>query len=591
VQSATTITLENDKASIVGPGAAFSQGLVKITEAGTYELSGTFTGQILVDAAKTDVVRLALKNLNITNPKGSAIYSKKAQKTVLILLEKTENSVTDGTGYTFEAGTDEPNSAIFSKDSLSITGDGKLTVDGKYNMAIESKDVLTITGGEITATSVGDALRGHDGVAISGGIIKIDSGSDGIKSNNSSDSALGYVSISGGAFDIKAANDAVQAETELLVTGGVFQVFTGGGAANAPASGREDFGWQRREPATEAPEEAESDSKKAFKAGTLLSVSGGEFEIDSEDDAFHSNDKLSVSGGVIKAITGDDAFHADKTLLVSGGDSKVEKCYEGLESAYVEVSGGSVDIYATDDAINASSGEQTNQWGRGGADNSLMAKITGGTVNIYGGTDGIDSNGNVNIEGGDITVSSKSQGMEGAIDLDGTLLFLGGNFIAAGSVLSPSQASTQESILLWFSSTKPKGSLFELKDKDGKILLSYESKMDCQASAFSSPAITQGETYSVFIDGEKLVDIEATGISTSVSDTGAPYQGNGWGGGGGGGFRPGRQNPNAGTVPGAGMAPGGNNNPDRPSSNDPRRGQEAPQNPGFPTADPNAPTI
>ncbi|MDR2751313.1 MAG: carbohydrate-binding domain-containing protein, partial [Clostridiales bacterium] len=163
VQSATTITLENDKASIVGPGAAFSQGLVKITEAGTYELSGTFTGQILVDAAKTDVVRLALKNLNITNPKGSAIYSKKAQKTVLILLEKTENSVTDGTGYTFEAGTDEPNSAIFSKDSLSITGDGKLTVDGKYNMAIESKDVLTITGGEITATSVGDALRGHDG--------------------------------------------------------------------------------------------------------------------------------------------------------------------------------------------------------------------------------------------------------------------------------------------------------------------------------------------------------------------------------------------------------------------------------------------
>jgi hypothetical protein len=588
VQSATIISLDNGKASVAGPGASFSEGLVKITQAGTYELSGTFTGQILVDAAKTDVVRLALKNLSVSNPDGSAIYSKKSEKTVLILVEGTENYVADGTGYTFEAGADEPDAAIFSKDSLSIAGDGKLTVDGKYNMAIESKDVLTVTGGTIALNSVGDSLRGHDGVAISGGSIKIDSGADGIKSNNSSDQALGYVSISGGIFDIMAANDAVQAETELMVSGGSFLIFTGGGAANAPASGREDFGWQRRQPATEEPEEAESDSKKGFKAKTLLSISGGEFKIDSEDDAFHSNDQLSVSGGAIKAITGDDAFHADKTLLVSGGEINVEKCYEGLESAYVEVSGGAVDIYATDDAINASSGEQASQWGRGGADNSLMAKITGGTVSIYGGTDGIDSNGNVNIEGGDITVSSKSQGMEGAIDLDGTLLFLGGNFIAAGSVLSPSTASTQESILLWLSSTKPKGSLFELKNSNGEAILSYESKMDCQASAFSSPAITQGETYSVFIDGEKLVDIEATGIVTSVSDTGAPYQGNGWGGGGGG-FRPGRQpNPDEGNAPGAGAAQGGFG---RPGSNDPRRGQEAPQNPGFPEADPNAPTL
>jgi hypothetical protein len=77
-----------------------------------------------------------------------------ADKTVITLADGTENVVTDGAVYVFpDAETDEPNAAIFSKDDLTINGNGSLIVNANYNNGIASKDDLKITSGAITANA------------------------------------------------------------------------------------------------------------------------------------------------------------------------------------------------------------------------------------------------------------------------------------------------------------------------------------------------------------------------------------------------------------------------------------------------------
>ena len=97
----------------------------------------------------------------------------------------TTNTITDGDSYTFEdSTTDEPNATIFSKDDLTIRGNGTLTVNANYNNGITSKDDLKITGGNITITSADDGLMGKDSITIKGGNITINASGDGLKSTN-----------------------------------------------------------------------------------------------------------------------------------------------------------------------------------------------------------------------------------------------------------------------------------------------------------------------------------------------------------------------------------------------------------------------
>ena len=94
---------------------------------------------------------------------------------------------------------------------------------------------------------------------------------------------------------------------------------------------------------------------------------------------------------------------------------------EGIEATYVLISGGDITIAASDDGINAA---------RKSSAYTPTAEITGGTVTITmgaGDTDGIDSNGNIIITGGTISVSGNS-----SFDYDGTATFTGGTVYVNG---------------------------------------------------------------------------------------------------------------------------------------------------------------
>lgn len=113
---------------------------------------------------------------------------------------------------------------------------------------------------------------------------------------------------------------------------------------------------------------------------------------------------------------------------------------------------------------------------------------------------------------------------------------LGGVLVAAGSsgmAQAPGGASAQASLLLYFSGTQQAGSLLELKDATGKTLAAYTPEKSYQSAAFSAPGMAVGETYSVYVDGEKAAEVTLTGTANSFSDTGEAVSG-GMGGGMGG---------------------------------------------------------
>ncbi|MDR0896874.1 MAG: carbohydrate-binding domain-containing protein [Oscillospiraceae bacterium] len=420
-KSATHIALSGAGAVIDGAGASVSGSVVTIEEAGEYVLSGEWTGSIVIDASKNDVVTLVLNGVRITGDQNAAIYAKKAEDLLIILPKDTVNELSDaGAAFRYDDDADEePDAALFSKCDLAFSGAGQLTVRAGFYNGIGTKDDLTIEGGVYIVEAANHGIRGRDSVTIEGGVFTIDSLEDGIQSNNDEDEEKGWIEIAGGVFDITAGRDGIQAERTLTISGGDFTIIAGGGrAALADAD----------------PEE----SYKGLKAGGDLAVSGGVFQVDSADDALHANGHMTISGGDFTLSTGDDAVHADGDLVISGGVLDVLASYEGFEAKTMTLAGGVSSIQSDDDGVNIAGTDDQSGFGRFGRDRFSDAttdqwlKITGGTLTIVAGRDGIDVNGSGEMTGGIVDITAATQGEGNAVDTDMGFDQTGGDLTQSG---------------------------------------------------------------------------------------------------------------------------------------------------------------
>ncbi|MGX7195638.1 carbohydrate-binding domain-containing protein [Enterococcus olivae] len=292
-----------------------------ITEAGTYVLSGSTTGQVTVNTE--GYVRIILNDATIKSSEGAAILIENAEQTVLELAANTTNTVGDAATRSDE----EINGAIYSSDDLVITGEGVLNVTANFEDGIVGKDDLWIEGGIIDVTSVDDGIRGKDSLTISEGTLTITAQGDGLKASNDTDLEKGQ-----------------------------------------------------------------------------LNISGGEITIDSRDDAVKAEQKIWITGGTLNIVNS----------------------VEGIEAPVIVIDDGDITIYATDDGINASVSEIITT--------GLSLTINDGNVTVevgQGDTDALDSNGDLTIAGGVVTLTAQS-----AVDYDGTGSFTGGTLIVNGETLS-----------------------------------------------------------------------------------------------------------------------------------------------------------
>ena len=481
--SGATVTNAGNCVTVTG-------GTVTIKCGGEYDFSGSYSGsdaQILVNTAKTDSsVYLNMKGLTLTNTADAPIYIQKASKAFVVAKNGTTNTFTDASSraktysYTNDAGeakTDTTGACIYSKDDLTIKGEGTLIVKANYNNGIHTSNDLKVKNGIITVNAKNNGLKGKGSVEISGGTINITTTEgDGIKSDTEDATDLasgkGSIEITGGTITVTSAFDGITAANAVVVANGesekpTIKIITGGGhsclsdpTTASSSTGRGGFGGGGFPGGMGGSSCSTTESMKGIKGDSSIAISGGVIDINSRDDGLHSGGTITLSGGTMTIATDDDGVHAEKALYVKdNANVSVTIAYEGMESPDMNFEGGITSVITTDDGWNAAGGTSTTSTGNtgrggwGGAGGGMGGstgnlKVSGGYHYVYvgtGDTDGIDSNGGISITGGVIIVECRMNGgMGGMVDSDGTTSITGGKLLGFGT--NNSEEGTQYSV-------------------------------------------------------------------------------------------------------------------------------------------------
>ncbi len=433
---AVAVQLDGSTATCASDAVRIDGGQITLLNEGVYVFSGTLdNGQIIVNADSTDKVQIVLGGADITSASSAAIYCLQADKVFLTLADGTENMLSNGGAFE-KIDDNEIDAVVYAKTDLTLNGTGSLTVNSPAGHGVVSKDELTITGGTFVVNATGHGFAGKDSVAVADGCLVIVSGKDGIHAEHEEDAAKGFIYIAGGSLTIDAQGDALSASGDLQIDGGSFELTTGGGSAAVTVSTgsavQRTSGFRATSSASSGAASS-TESCKGIKAGGALTVNGGTFVLDTADDAVHAGGNVTITGGEWVIRTGDDAIHADTAVVIQAGSFSIPTCYEGVEGQSVTIDGGTLDITASDDGINAAGGNDGSGTGFGfgrqdqfAADGSCVILINGGTITIISDGDSIDSNGSLTVNGGTLNLTCNGNGNT-TIDTNGAFTHNGGS--------------------------------------------------------------------------------------------------------------------------------------------------------------------
>ncbi len=498
------ISLADDSSVCESDAVVITENTVTIKEEGTYILSGSLSnGMVIVEAEDTDKIQIILNGVSISNSQSAALYVRSADKVFVTTASGTENILENNGTY---VAIDENNidSAVFSKSDLTLNGEGTLTVTAQEGHGIVSKDDLVLTSGTYVITSASHGISGKDSVRIANGSYTIVSEKDGIHAENTEDSSLGFVYLAGGSFSITSQQDGISASSWLQAEDGTYEILSGEGSARVQnQSSGEDKPMQRT-----FQEEAEENttSIKGIKAAAQLVLNGGTYNIDAEDDALHSNGNLAVKNGTYALSSGDDGIHADSNASISGGDIDIIKSYEGIEGLSIDITGGEIFVLATDDGMNAAGGNDSSGFEGPGFGGDQFASTEGAYINIAGGVlrvnasgDGIDSNGDITVSGGETYVSGPTNDGNGTLDYSGTAQITGGIFAAAGSsgMAQNFDSSSTQGVIMINTDPQEQNTNIVLLDNNGTELLNWTAEKEYSSIIMSSSEIKEGETYTI----------------------------------------------------------------------------------------------
>ncbi len=407
-----------------------------ITKGGTYTLSGENAGTVYVNTK--DDVTIILDGAQLTSERGPAIYVEDAGSLTI-------NTVSDSSITVSSTDSNGESAAVFSKDDITLTGSGTLTIESRDGDGIHANDALTIDSAVLDIKAGSDGIDVNEALTYTSSKVTIDAEKDGINSGDtdsltSSEDVL--VTLNGGTLTISSGDDGIQSLGSVTNNGTDISIVSGGGRTGNTATGSGMMpGWGKMSYTTgeeqtdmmiseaetlsyvetASSSDSESEKSKGISVdGSFLNASG-DLSIDALDDGINCAASITVKAGTITVKSDDDCIHADYMLTVDGGTLKLTG-HEGLEATIITINDGKIDISATDDAINA---------GQKVSGVTPKIEINGGEITITmsaGDTDAVDSNGDLIINGGTLNISAQF-----AFDCDGNAQLNGGTVIVNGT--------------------------------------------------------------------------------------------------------------------------------------------------------------
>ena len=465
-------------------GVSIENGTITITSGGTYRLSGEYSGQVKIEAAKTDTVRLVLDNAKITNSTGAAINVVSAAEAIIYTAAGTTNTVADEANYT-ATGDDDPDAAIYSTANLTLAGEGSLSVKGSYEEGIHTTDGLVIASGTLEVNAANTGIKGKDYVDITGGIVNVTAAQDGIKSTNTDDESLGFTRLSAGSVTVSAGDDGLKAPRTLEISGGTLNI---------------------------------EKSNEGIEA-QYINILDGDVTVNSADDGINASLKDSSSDTSSDTTSG-TAAAGQQTQQNQNG--QVQQAPAGGGAA----PGGSQGSTGQNQNMPQPPTDGAMPGGGGGTFEVVDAaiNISGGTVTVNAEGDGIDSNGTATFSGGTVTVNGPVAGGNNALDSNGDLLLNGGT-VTTGSTAdmfeAPSSASTSGYLKITDSSALTQGSTVQVTDSSGTVVANYKiTTSGVQLVLVSNKNIVKGQSYTVSVTSGS-VDAASTTAASGASKLGS----------------------------------------------------------------------
>ncbi len=405
--SSTVITLNGSTAEISGSGAELKDDTITLTKAGTFVLSGTFSGSIEVNCTASGTVRIVMNGASITSNGSAAIAVQQADKTIITSAAGSENSLSDSADTSDTSDTsdeEEITATVFSHDDLVINGSGSLTVTANQNDGIASKDSQKLVNANITVNAADDGIIGKDFLYTENSSLNINCTGDGIKSTNDTDENSGIALVNGGDIVIEAGDDGIQTVSAAVILDGSVAITSGGGYENASTNHDDIFGGGNMQGGFSGdgtrPSRGTSDSTDGETApdnsqGSLTTPdmnSGASADQSSADPA----ENMQTPPDMNIDDQNSDAQMPDTSTEPSTSEDSEEKSKGITSEILIEINGGTVTINSADDALN-SAGNIT---------------VNGGTINISAGDDGMHADDTLAITDGTVTLSESYEGLE-----------------------------------------------------------------------------------------------------------------------------------------------------------------------------------
>ncbi|MCD7728699.1 MAG: carbohydrate-binding domain-containing protein [Clostridia bacterium] len=185
-----------------------------------YAITGTFYGNIVIDAGEDYQFELELTNFTLTAYYECPVYISSGDKVTITAKSDTTNYIYDQRDEVDSDDEDAISACIYSLCDTDIQGKGSLYVKSTANNGIHTKDDLGVKNLTLQVECEDNALKGNDSVTIkSGNLVLIARTGDGIKTTNSDTSTKGNqrgtVTISGGTVLIYAACDGIDASYDV----------------------------------------------------------------------------------------------------------------------------------------------------------------------------------------------------------------------------------------------------------------------------------------------------------------------------------------------------------------------------------------